>query len=109
MPGALIGVNFRSEPEKREGQSISHGATSSATGATVHSLPARKSREGGQDRTGAAGQTVHRRDEPADDRDRDAGGLWQSTPVQLCFCRSLWQTADCDSAHTATGHSYQRT
>ena len=50
--------------------------------------------EGGQDCTGAAGQTAHRRDEPADDRDRDAGGLWQSTPVQLRLCRSLRQTAD---------------
>jgi hypothetical protein len=65
-------------------------------GANVERLavPASKSCEGGQDCTGAAGQTAHRRDEPADDRDRDAGGLWQSTPVQLRLCRSLRQTAD---------------
>jgi hypothetical protein len=75
-----------------------------ATNASVHSSPASKSREGGKDRTGAAGQTVHRRNEPANDRDRDAGGLWQSTPVQFRLCRSLRQTADCNSAHTATGH-----
>ena len=65
-----------------------------ATDAAIRPSPASKSCEGGQDRTGAAGQTAHRRDEPADDRDRDAGGLWQSTPVQLRLCRSLRQTAD---------------
>src|SRR5437762_540629 len=53
-----------------------------------------KSFEGGQDCTSAAGQTADRRDEPADDRDRDAGGLWQSAPVQLRLRRSLPQTAD---------------
>ena len=65
-----------------------------ATDAAIRPSSAGKSCKGGQDRAGAAGQTAHRRDEPADDRDRDAGGLWQSTPVQLRLCRSLRQTAD---------------
>ena len=65
--------------------------------------PASKSFEGGKDRTGAASQTPPRRDQPADDRDRDAGGLRESATVQLRLCRSLRQTADRNSAHAATG------
>ena len=65
-----------------------------AIDAAIRPSPASKSFEGGQDCTGAAGQTADRRDEPADDRDRDAGGLWQSAPVQLRLRRSLRKGAD---------------
>src|SRR5947209_7958042 len=73
---------------------VSFFPSAAAAEAAIRPLPASKSFEGGQDGTGAAGQTAERRDEPADDRDRDAGGLWQSAPVQLRLRRSLRQTAD---------------
>ena len=66
-----------------------------APDAAVHASPAGKNpAKVARTARGAAGQTVHRRNEPANDRDRDAGGLWQSTPVQLRVRRSLRQTAD---------------